>query len=127
MFKAVLILSAALLVVGQIVYKLMNPAVPIFEAMGLIGLLALAANGTCLALLWKHRREDVNMSSVWECSRNDIASNLAVIAAAGLVWVFGSGWPDILIGALLALLFLRSAMRVFRGALSAIRLEPQLK
>jgi Co/Zn/Cd efflux system component len=127
MLKALLILAAALLVVGQIVYKLMNPAVPIFEAMGLIGLLALAANGTCLALLWKHRREDVNMSSVWECSRNDIASNLAVIAAAGLVWVFGSGWPDILIGALLALLFLRSAMRVFRGALSAIRLEPQLK
>jgi Co/Zn/Cd efflux system component len=105
----------------------MNPSIPIFEAMGLIGLLALAANGTCLALLWKHRSEDVNMSSVWECSRNDIASNLAVIAAAGLVWVFGSGWPDILIGALLAVVFLRSAMRVFRGAFSAIRLEPQLK
>jgi Co/Zn/Cd efflux system component len=127
MFKAVLILSAALLVVGQIVYKLMNPTIPIFEAMGLIGLLALAANGACLALLWKHRSEDVNMSSVWECSRNDIASNLAVIAAAGLVWAFGSGWPDIMIGALLAVVFLRSAMRVFRGALSAIRLEPQLK
>jgi Co/Zn/Cd efflux system component len=127
MFKAVLILSAALFVVGQIAYKVMNPSIPIFEAMGLIGLLALAANGTCLALLWKHRSEDVNMSSVWECSRNDIASNLAVIAAAGLVWVFGSGWPDILIGALLAVVFLRSAMRVFRGAFSAIRLEPQLK
>jgi Co/Zn/Cd efflux system component len=127
MFKAVLILSAALFVVGQIAYKAMNPSIPIFEAMGLIGLLALAANGTCLALLWKHRSEDVNMSSVWECSRNDIASNLAVIAAAGLVWVFGSGWPDILIGALLAVVFLRSAMRVFRGAFSAIRLEPQLK
>jgi Co/Zn/Cd efflux system component len=127
MFKAVLILSAALFVVGQIAYKVMNPSIPIFEAMGLIGLLALAANGTCLALLWKHRSEDVNMSSVWECSRNDIASNLAVIAAAGLVRVFGSGWPDILIGALLAVVFLRSAMRVFRGAFSAIRLEPQLK
>ena len=108
MFKALLILSAALFVVGQIIYKLINPTMPIFEAMGLVGLLALAANSACLALLWKHRREDVNMSSVWECSRNDIASNFAVIAAAGLVWVFGSGWPDILIGALLALVFLLS-------------------
>lgn len=125
MFKAALILSAALFVVGQIVCKLLNPTMPVFETMGVIGLLALAANGTCLALLWKHREEDVNMNSVWECSRNDIASNLAVMAAAGLVWAFASGWPDVLIGGLLAVLFLRSAVRVFRGALTALRPEPQ--
>ncbi|MCE3247329.1 MAG: cation efflux protein [Microvirga sp.] len=123
MFKGSLILAAALFVIGQIVYKLLHPAVPIFEAMGVIGLLSLVANGTCLALLWKHRQEDVNMSSVWECSRNDIASNLAVIVAAGAVWAFGSGWPDILIGAALALLFLRSAARVFRGAFEAVHTQ----
>ena len=109
MFKGSLILAAALFVIGQIVYKVLHPSVPIFEAMGAIALLSLAANGTCLALLWKHRQEDVNMSSVWECSRNDIASNIAVIVAAGAVWTFGSGWPDVLIGAALALLFLRSS------------------
>jgi len=76
------------------------------------------------SLLWKHRQEDVNMSSVWECSRNDIASNIAVIAAAGAVWAFGSGWPDVLIGAALALLFLRSSARVFRGALHSMQTEP---
>jgi Co/Zn/Cd efflux system component len=95
------------------------------QAMGFIGLLALAANGSCLALLWKHRHEDVNMSSVWECSRNDIASNIAVIVAGALVWAFNSGWPDVVVGALLAALFLRSAIRVFRGSLAAIRLGPQ--
>lgn len=125
LFKATLILVAALFVLGQIVYKLLHSALPIFEAMGAIALLALVANGTCLALLWKHREEDVNMSSVWECSRNDIASNLAVLVAAGLVWAVNSGWPDVLIGSLLALLFLGSAVRVFRGALVAIRPEPQ--
>jgi Co/Zn/Cd efflux system component len=123
MFKAALILTAALFVVAQIVYRVAHPAVPMFEAMGVVGLLALAANGTCLALLWKHRHEDVNMSSVWECSRNDIASNVAVIVAGVLVWALDAGWPDLVIGSLLALLFLRSALRVFRGALSAIRLE----
>ncbi len=124
MFKAALILAAALFVAGQIAYKVIHPALPVFEAMGLVGLLALAANATCLALLWKHREEDVNMSSVWECSRNDIASNLAVIVAGALVWAFSSGWPDIVVGSLLGLLFLRSALRVFRGALMAIRPEP---
>ena len=121
MFKGALILGAALFVLGQIVYKVLNPSVPIFEAMGAVGALSLAANGACLALLWKHRHEDVNMSSVWECSRNDILSNLAVILAAFAVWLLGSGWPDVAIGAVLALLFFRSAARVFRGALGAVR------
>lgn len=121
MFKAALILSAALFVIGQIAYKLAYPSVPVFEMMGGIGLLSLAANATCLALLWKHREEDVNMSSVWECSRNDIASNLAVLIAAAGVWLFSSAWPDMLVGALLAALFLRSALHVSQGALAALR------
>ena len=121
MFKAALILSAALFVIGQILYKLAHPSVPVFEMMGGIGLLSLGANATCLALLWKHRAEDVNMSSVWECSRNDIASNVAVLIAAAGVWLFSSAWPDLLVGALLAALFLRSALRVSQGAWAAIR------
>ena len=120
LFKGALILLAGLFVLGQVAYRLVVPAQPIFEAMGAVSLLALAANGTCLALLWKHRREDVNMSSVWECSRNDIASNLAVFVAAGAVWLSGSRWPDLAVGGVLALLFLRSALRVLRDASLAL-------
>ena len=123
-FKGGLILSAALFVIGQIGYKILHPATPLFETMGIVGLLALVANGACLALLWKHRHEDVNMSSVWECSRNDIAGNIAVLLAAAGVWLFGAGWPDLLIGSLLALLFLRSAARVFRASFIAPRTAP---
>jgi Co/Zn/Cd efflux system component len=88
--------------------------------MGAVGVLALAANATCFALLWKHREEDVNMASVWECSRNDIAANLAVLVGAAGVWLFDAGWPDILIGSLLVLLFIRSAIRVFRASFGAL-------
>lgn len=124
LFKGVLILGAGLFVLGQVTHKILVPAVPVFETMGAIGVLALAANGTCLALLWKHREEDVNMSSVWECSRNDIASNIAVLVAAAGVWLSGSGWPDIAIGGMLAILFLRSASGVLRNALSELRYSP---
>ena len=123
LFKGALILGAGLFVLAQVLYRLAVPAQPIFETMGAIALCALAANGLCLGLLWKHRREDVNMSSVWECSRNDIASNLAVIAAAAGVWLTGSRWPDLVIGALLALLFLRSAVRVLHDAWSALEAD----
>jgi cation diffusion facilitator family transporter len=115
-FKGALILGAGLFVFGQALYQTFFGALPVFEAMGLISLLALAANGTCLALLWKHRDEDINMASVWECSRNDIASNLSVFVAAGAVWVTESRWPDLLVGYLLAAWFLRSAIRVLKAA-----------
>jgi len=121
LFKGGLILMAGLFVLGQVVFGALHPGIPVFEAMGIVSLIALAANGTCLALLWKHRTEDVNMSSVWECSRNDIASNLAVLVAAGAVWLTQSGWPDILVGLALACLFLRSAVNVIAGALRELR------
>jgi Co/Zn/Cd efflux system component len=89
--------------------------------MGVFSLLGLAANSLCLYLLWRHRREDVNMSSVWECSRNDIASNLAVIVAAGAVWLTNSGWPDMLIAAGLVWLLLRSSIRVISSAMAELR------
>jgi cation diffusion facilitator family transporter len=120
-FKGCLILAAGLYVLGMVIYKTLVPSVPVFETMGVISIVALAANGTCLALLWKHRAEDVNMSSVWECSRNDIASNVAVFLTAGAVWFTRSGWPDLVVGALLACLFLRSAVRVLRTALSELK------
>ncbi len=121
LFKGGLILTAGLFVLGQVVYRMIVPAVPVFETMGMVSVLALLANGLCLALLWKHRTEDINMSSVWECSRNDIASNLAVFVAAGGVWLTHSAWPDLLLGLLLALLFLRSAARVLRNAIAELK------
>lgn len=60
------------------------------------------------------------MSSVWECSRNDIISNSAVFVAAGAVWLTESRWPDLIVGALLTILLLSSAIRVMRDATSAL-------
>ena len=121
LFKGALIFLAALVVAGQIAYRLFVPSVPVFEVMGVFSLLGLAANSMCLFLLWRHRHEDVNMSSVWECSRNDIASNVSVFIAAGAVWLTGSGWPDIAVAVALTWLLMRSALRVISSALTELR------
>ena len=121
LFKGGLIFLAALAVVAQVAYKLVVPSTPLFEVMGAFSLLGLAANSVCLFLLWRHRHEDVNMSSVWECSRNDIASNLSVFMAAGAVWLTASGWPDILVAVGLVGLLMRSAIRVIKSALVELR------
>ena len=124
LFKGTLIFTAGIAVLGQVIYRILVPSVPTFEVMGAVSILALAANATCLGLLWKHRQEDINMSSVWECSRNDIASNMAVFVAAGGVWFTRSGWPDWLVGLGLACLFLVSAVRVLRRAISELKTLP---
>jgi len=120
-FKGLLILGAAVTVGVQISWRLVNPAVPVFEAMGIAAALNLLANGLCLWLLTPHRTGDVNMASAWECSRNDIFEGGAVLLAAALVWLFGAGWPDLLIAAALLLMFLRSSARVLRASLRELR------
>jgi Co/Zn/Cd efflux system component len=121
LFKGGLIFLAATVVAAQIGYRLLVPAVPVFEVMGAFSLLGLVGNGLCLFLLWRHRQEDVNMSSVWECSRNDIAANISVFVAAGGVWLTGSGWPDIVVAAGLVVLLMRSALRVIGSARAELR------
>jgi Co/Zn/Cd efflux system component len=119
--KAALILAAALAVAAQIGWRLAHPGVPIVEAMSVAALVNLGANGLCLYLLTPYRHADINMASVWECSRNDVAEGFAVLAATAGVWLFDAGWPDLVIAAGLLLMFLRSAMRVFRSAFIALR------
>ena len=121
LFKGGLILFAAVGVAAQIIYKIFVPSLPLFEVMGIFSLIGLAANSLCLFLLWRHRHEDVNMSSVWECSRNDIASNLSVFVAAGVVWFTSSGWPDIVVALFLVWVLVRSAIRVISSALKELR------
>ncbi len=120
LFKGLLITAAALAVAGQIVWSLFHPGVPVVETMSVAAVLNLGANAICLALLTPLRNDDVNMASVWECSRNDIFDGVAVIVAAGAVWLLDSGWPDLLIAAGLVVVFLRSALRVVRNALEEL-------
>jgi cation diffusion facilitator family transporter len=121
LLKGNIMVAFGLFVLGQAIYKIIVPQVPVYETIGAIGLLALAANGLCLALLSRHRADDINMSSVWLCSRNDIIANVSVLFAAVGVWLTGSGWPDVLVGLLLAVVFLRSAAHVLRGATRELR------
>ncbi|KXJ53828.1 MAG: cation transporter [Neptuniibacter sp. Phe_28] len=127
LFKGVLILFAAIAVLVQIIYHIVVPTVPVFEIMGVFSLLGLIANSTCLYLLWRHRNEDVNMSSVWECSRNDIVTNISVFVAAGAVWLTESGWPDILVSMALVWLLMRSSFRVITSARLELRVATLAK
>jgi Co/Zn/Cd efflux system component len=89
--------------------------------MGLIGFLALAANLASVLILLKYKDGDANVRSVWLCSRNDTIGNIAVMLAAFGVWGTATGWPDVLVAAIIACLFLNSASKILRQALGEWR------
>lgn len=121
LFKGFMISMAACAVAFQIGWRILHPETPVFETMGIAALLNLGANLFCLQLLTPFRHGDVNMASAWECSRNDVTEGFAVIVATIAVWIFDSGWPDIVVAALLLLVFMRSAFRVVRAATLELR------
>lgn len=120
LLKGVIMFVFAIAVFARAIYQFVAGAAPTAEIMGFVGLLALMANLICLLLLTRHRQDNLNMSSVWLCSRNDIIANTSVLAAAGLVLLTQSPVPDLLVGLLLTAVFARSAGTVLSQSWRAI-------
>ena len=104
--------------------RVVNGGTPEASTMGLVGALALAANLTSLAILMRWRDGDSNVRSVWLCSRNDAIGNVGVIVAGGLVAATGSAWPDLVVAALLATLFMKSAIAIITQARAELKSVP---
>jgi cation diffusion facilitator family transporter len=105
----------------EAVHKIATGVMPVAETMGVVGIVVLSGNGLCFLLLFRHRSDDLNMRSTWLCSRNDIIANLSVLVAAAGVRIFQSSWPDIIIGAVIAALFLRSAFTVLSESVAKLQ------
>jgi Co/Zn/Cd efflux system component len=114
--KGIAILTFGIVVVVEVGAKIVHGVPPAPGLMFAFGGLALAANLSCLRLLWRVRNVDVNMSSTFECARNDVISNFGVLVAASGVLALNSAWPDMIVGLMIATVFFRSAVNVIREA-----------
>ena len=116
LFKGVSLGAMGLWVLGSTIHHALVLGIPRAEVMGMIGMLAFAANLTSVVILLKYRDGDANVRSVWLCSRNDALGNAAVVLAAGGVWTTATAWPDIIIAGVMASLFLWSSVQIVRQA-----------
>ncbi|WP_171164996.1 cation transporter [Usitatibacter palustris] len=98
--------------------------VPDPVSMGVIGTLALIANVAVAVMLYRYRKGDANMRSVWLCTRNDAIGNVAVLLAALGVFGTKAGWPDLFVATIMAILALTAAISVVRQARQELRGEP---
>ncbi len=113
-------------VVAVALWRALDPATPDGVIMGGVSVLALIANLSAAALLFWHRGDDLNMRSVWLCSRNDVIANLAVLAAAGGVLATATAWPDLIVGGVIASLQLSAAWSIVSQAMRELRAESPL-
>ena len=121
LIKGFSLLAMGLWVFGSTIYTVFVLGVPQAQIMGAIGFLALAANVASVLLLVKYKDGDANVRSVWLCSRNDAIGNVAVMLAALGVWGTQTGWPDVIVAALMAGLFTWSAVQILAQGLSEWR------
>ena len=104
-------------VLGMAAWRAMNAIPPEAELMGGIGIAALAVNVTAALVLARFRDSgDAQARAIWLFSRNDAINNVAVVIAAGLVYWLESAWPDLVVAAIIAIVFLHSAWEIIRGA-----------
>jgi Co/Zn/Cd efflux system component len=106
----------ALLVLVDVIGKFMHGSEPVSALMMGVGLVALAANATCLTLIAKHREAGVHMRASLIFSKNDVIANAGVILSGALVWALGSRYPDLVIGLIIALLVLRGGVQILQEA-----------
>lgn len=121
MLQGVFLAILALGVLGAAVYRVFEQRLPEAGVMTTLGLIGFVVNVSAALLLVPHRKGDANVRAVWLFSRNDAIGNLAVVLASGLVYWTQSPWPDIVTAALIAGLFLASALEILKGARRELR------
>jgi Co/Zn/Cd efflux system component len=119
--KGISLLLMGIWVFAATACRVLVLGVPEAEIMGAVGLLALLANVASVLLLLRYRDGDANVRSVWLCSRNDAIGNIAVMAAAVAVWATASAWPDLIVAAIMAGLFVTSSWQIVRQAAGEYR------
>jgi Co/Zn/Cd efflux system component len=119
--KGATMAAFGLWVIATVVWHAVHGTLPSAFTMGTVGGAALIANVASFGLLWAYRHGDANMRSAWICTRNDVLGNLAVLVAALGVFGTGTGWPDTIAAAIMALLAIQGAALVIRQASAELR------
>lgn len=116
MLSGILLMLLAVGVVIEVIRRFISGAEPISGAMIAMAIVALAINAWCLRLLADVRKDNVNLRAAWTFSVNDRLSNFGIIAAGVLVWWLGRTWPDLVVGAAVAVMAGYGGIEILRDA-----------
>jgi Co/Zn/Cd efflux system component len=118
------LIAFALWVLFSTAWHAFYGTLPRAEVMGAVGIAALIANGGVALMLYRFRTGDANTRSAWICSRNDAIGNAAVLLAAMGVFGTGTGWPDVIVAAIMGGLGLWGGWQIVSQARGELRTAP---
>ncbi len=119
--SGVMLLLFAVAVMADVVRRWLYGAEPLGPVMMGLALVAAVINLWCLVLLRRMRSDDVNMKAAETFSFNDFISNGGVIVAGALVLWLGSPWPDLVAGALIAVVASLGGVEILRNVRQEVR------
>ena len=99
-----------------IVHRATCGSEPVSSLMIGMGCVALIANVICLAIIRKQKNGEVHMRASWIFSANDVIANMGVILAGGMVYLFDTRWPDLVIGFIVSIVVMRGAVLILKDA-----------
>ena len=114
--SGVMLFVLALTLLGDTARRFVVGAEPVSMVMVTMGFVAAGVNVWCLRVLGRLGRMDVNLRAAYTFSINDFISNIGVIVAAGLVAWTGRFWPDVIVGAAIAVVVGKGGIDILRDA-----------
>lgn len=121
LFQGIAMAGVGIAATVQIVHRILEGGAPSPTLMGGVAMLALSVNGYSAYRLIRFRGGDASMRAIWLSTRNDAMLNVLTIVAAMSITITGSGWPDIIAGAIIASVNLWASIEVIRAASGEMR------
>ncbi len=103
-------------VLADVVRRWYVGAEPVGVTMMAMAAVAAVVNLACLRLIQRGRSNDVNMRAAEKFSFNDFASNGGILIAGGLVLWLRQPWPDLVVGAVVALIAVKGGLEILKDA-----------
>jgi len=116
LFSGIFQVTLGSLVVLDVLRRFVFGSEPESLLMILIGSIALVANSICLYLISKHRDGEVHMRASWIFSKNDVIANIGIIVGGVLVYIFGSSYPDLIIGLVISVIVIKGGINIIKDA-----------
>ncbi len=114
--SGILLLLLGFWILSDIVEKILYGSSPNSATMLIVASLSLLVNVTVLTMLKQFKNDEVHLRATWIFTRADIIVNIGVLISAGLVSLFRSRYPDLMIGFAVSLFVIKEAAAIIKSS-----------
>ena len=120
LLKGIIMIAFGLWAFYHVYLGLIGESVLSGGVISFVGVVSLIGNTTVALMMHRHQHQDINFMSAFICCRNDAIASGGIILAGLLVIFTRSFWPDIIIGAIIAIIVCIGGIKIIRLSLKTV-------